>query len=228
MGRPYLNVAFSRQEDEVFTRYARDVLAGRYRGVKPAAVKARVEILRLHRKNPHARWAQAARSHTAVWLRIARLAGRMGRSRPDSPWVPEEDKVVERYARAVVSGRYQAVQAASVCSQELVRRRSSGAGRRWQVPWAAAHRTLAAVAKRIKLKAHALGWNTSRKLWSPAETAIVRRWARTYAANRWQQDVGTGQAAVRVLAAELARQGYRRTELACRLRVQRILRTENQ
>ena len=224
LGRPYLNVAFSPREDEIFTRYARDVLAGRYRGVKQAADKARVEILRLHRQNPNARWAQARRSHTAVWLRIARLARRMGRSRPDSPWDPDEDRVVERYARAVARGRYEAKQVAGQCSRELERRRSSGASRKQQVPWAIAHRTLSAVTRRILLKAHALGWNTGRKSLAPEETAIVMRWARTYAASRWQKSVGTGRAAVQAAVAELARHGYRRTETACQERLQKVLR----
>ena len=222
LGRPYVNVAFSPEEDEVLSRYARDVLAGRYSGIKAAAIKARPEILRLHRMKPLARWAEAERNHSAIWKRIALLANELGRSRPGSRWMPEEDRIVERYARAVAAGRDDARQAAGKCWQVFARRRSGGARRKGRIPWAAAHRTLRTVRNRIASRAHELGWGTQQKPWSPEETAIVRRWAKRYALNPWRRDADTGQTPVQLIVAELARRGYQRTANACLLRVRLI------
>ena len=208
LGRPYVNVAFSPEEDEVLTRYARDVLAGRYSGIKAAAIRARPEILRLHRIKPLALWARAERNHSGVWKRIALLANELGRSRPGSRWMPEEDRIVERYARAVATGRYDARQAAGKCWQVFARRRTGSARRKGRIPWAAAHRTFRAVRNRIASRAHEVGWNRGSKSWSPAETAILRRWARRYALNPWRRDADTGQTVIQAVVAELARQGY--------------------
>ena len=223
LGRPYVNVAFSPEEDRVLTRYARDVLAGRCCGIKQAAIRARPEILRLHRMKPLARWAKAERNHSAIWKRIALLANELGRSRPGSRWMPEEDGIVERYASAVAAGRYDAIQAAGKCWQVFARRRTGGARRKGRIPWAAAHRTLRTVRNRITSRAHELGWGTQRKPWSPEETAILRRWSLRYALNPRRRDADTGRTAIQAIVAELARQGYQRTANACGLRMRLAL-----
>ena len=223
MGRPFLNIALSPEEDRVLARYAHKVLAGTYPGVKQAAKRARVEIMRLHRENPTAHWAHARRSHNAVYLRIARLAATLGRSRPNSPWTHDEDAVIERFARAVVSGRFEhAKQAAQKCWVELSRRRRQPGKRRGALPWAPAPRTMGSVRMRLRIRLAALDWSKCQPAWSRAETVIARRWMRKRADARRRKRSLSWRVAAQAMKRELARMGYRRTEEACLVRAKKL------
>ena len=224
LGWLYVNLAWSAPESRILNRHARGVLTGRYASTEQAARVARSEIDRLHRLNPTERWALARRSRTAVEVRIYRVASSLGRARPNSPWTSPEERVIERFARALVRGRFpDGEHAARECWIELARKRSLPPKGKGGVPMAPATRTLKAVAFRLLTRATAAGWDGHCVRWSPAEMKIAEKWAWQVRSPRRQRGTLACRAAARALMLELKRHGYGRSYGACRVSLRKLL-----
>lgn len=115
----------------------------------------------------------------------AGLPGRLWR------WTPREDRITDRYARAVARGEYPGVwKAVGDCRRELER---SG--------WSPIPRTASAVKRRLLPRTRAAGWKPRDVRQTPAEKRVVDRFARQVAAGR----IASAQAALSPCRRELAR-----------------------
>jgi hypothetical protein len=225
LGWLYVNLAWSAPESRILNRYAREVLAGRFATTELAARAARREIERLHRLNQTKRWAMARRSRTAIEVRIHRVANSLGRARPSSPWTAEEDRVIERFARALASGRFpDGEHAARECWVKLAQQRVLPPKGNGRLPMASATRALKAVALRLLTRAKAVGWDGHCTRWSPAEMKVTEKWARQLWSTREQRGVLYYRVAGQALQLELKRHGYSRSYVACKESLMKLLR----
>lgn len=125
-----LRVHGDRAETATLKRYVRALMEGHYRDTWSAARACVRALARLHLPGP-----VVSRTPKAVRDRLVLLARSLGWSKSATRWRPEERRILERYVRALVNGRYaSAAPAARDCSAELdqlhrrLRRESSTRG----------------------------------------------------------------------------------------------------
>jgi hypothetical protein len=125
-----LRVHWDRAETATLRRYVRALMEGHFRDTWSAARACLRALARLHRPGP-----AVSRTPKAVRDRLVLLARSLGWSQSATRWLPEERRILERYVRALVSGRYVSPSlAARDCSAELdrlhrrLRRESSTCG----------------------------------------------------------------------------------------------------
>jgi hypothetical protein len=156
MGRDPAPPSWSRHEAQVARRFAAAVLAGRYPTVSAAVPDCR----RVLSSIPHAH----RRTAIAVRAKLEELSRTMGRPNPEPRWSTDEDRVLGRYARAVVQGKYVSVAAAVTdCLKALDRTATPG------------RRQAGGVLSRLRDRTRALGRKQPRQDWSPEENAVVDR-----------------------------------------------------
>jgi len=216
LGMPRLLVRWTRAEDRVLHAYTRSVLEGEYPRTT-AAAKACIEELRRLRKTDRARFP-APRSLRQVCARIDRFALGYGVPHRASTFATNEMRVIDRYARLIVTGRYKApLAAARRCYPEL-RRLWQKAARRIKPPLKrVVGRDFEAVHARMILRAHELGYRGApRRRWLPAERRIAAKWLRRYQQFLGSDTPWTISDTALSLHEDLFRSGFRRTEEACR------------
>jgi hypothetical protein len=177
---------WSNEEVAVARRHASKLLGHSYRDLAEAAAHCRQELSRLHAtSSAHA--AKPARPLTGI---IHKLSGMV---RADCPtwsayrWSPDEDRVVRRYAAAVVAGRYPDVKAASkACRADLERlyRQSKGV-ERWPVGW----RSETGISIRIAAVSRALGRPRSHNQVTPDEAPVIERYVTRLACGQFESVV---------------------------------------
>ncbi len=146
---------------------------------------------------------------------LGRRAVGLGRPLPDA-WQPDEDKVIRRFARAVLDARHSDVEAAArACRRALGRLR-----RGWRTTDPArfrrtAPRTVIATRNRLLELTHSFGERWPKSGWTPAELKACRRWVRWYMACRTRRGLRTWNAAAEGLCEELDQLRSRRTVGAC-------------
>jgi hypothetical protein len=122
LGRPFLSLPWSPGERLLADSYARKLGLGQFRNAWDAAVCCARDLDRLRREHPGARWAQMRRTTLAAWAQIWQRADRLGLKWTEAFWIPAEERIIDRYARDVVLGRYPSVsRAAPDCWRELER-----------------------------------------------------------------------------------------------------------
>ena len=120
LGRPFLSLPWSPGERLLADSYARKLGLGEFRNAWEAALCCARDLDRLRREHPGARWAQMRRTTLAVRAQIWQRADRLGLKWTDALWIPAEERIIDRYARDVVLGRYPSVsRAAPDCWREL-------------------------------------------------------------------------------------------------------------
>jgi hypothetical protein len=154
---------------------------------------------------------------TAATLRgiLGRRAVRMGRPLPDA-WRPDEDRVIRRFARAVLDARHADVEsAARACCRALGRLR-----RGWRTTDPArfrrtSPRTVIGTRNRLLELTHSFGERWPKSGWTAKELQACRRWVRWYMRCRTVRGLRTWNAAAEGLCEELVQLRSRRTVGAC-------------
>ena len=114
-------------ETATLRRYVQALIEGHFRDTWSAARACLRDLARLQRPGP-----VVSRTPKAVRDRLVLLARKLGWSQSATRWLPEERRILERYVRALVNGRYASASlAAEDCSADLDRlhrrlRRESG------------------------------------------------------------------------------------------------------
>jgi len=161
-------------EGQVIDRYARAVVAGEYPNVLAAVPECQVA---LRRANP-----QIQRLSGGVKNRLRARTHELGRNKAWRAWTPEEDAVVDRYARAVFAGRYRHVgQAAPDCTAAIEKLwQSLPAGSRPSTP-------RPEYSVHLHMSRHASGLGLRRtSSWREGELRVVDRYARGVVEHRYR------------------------------------------
>jgi hypothetical protein len=112
-----LRIHWDRAETATLNRYVGALMEGQFRDTWSAARACLRVLARLHRPGP-----AVSRTPKAVRDRLVLLARKLGWSQSATRWLPEERRILERYVRALVTGRYASPSlAAKDCSAELDR-----------------------------------------------------------------------------------------------------------
>lgn len=113
------------------------------------------------------------RTHEAIRYKIRDESARMGRQPSRKHWTPAEERVIDRFARAVVRHRYRdATAAARDCGDALAR---------LDLPY---YRTPLTIAARIGRRALKYGRKKIRVIWTPEENRLLKELA-------WKVSSGT-------------------------------------
>ncbi len=169
-----LYTPWSAEEEAVFERHVRALVAGRFEDAKTAARACHREIKRLWRRQPASRRAAIPRTERAILSRMyARAASTSWQGR-QMHWSEGEQAILKQYVDALVQGRYSgAWEAARACREELEREfgRRISSGR-------ALHRSVEAVYDRLHRLANKHGWTRAETRLLPQEHRILERHAR--------------------------------------------------
>jgi hypothetical protein len=150
---------WSRKERRVLDRFVRSYLAGRYPTLLGAAGACAQEFGRLMRLHPEQRWAATPRTVKALATKIRKSAILAGWEPIRFKWTQQEERICDRYARALARHRYIDLrQAADDCRRELSQRRRRGR---------------AAVLDRLGRRAREFGWAQADVLWLPHERRVM-------------------------------------------------------
>jgi hypothetical protein len=167
-----LNTEWSSAEDRVVTRFARDLLKGRYASVQQAAVACTREFERHAGRRKGSR-AWKPRTLGSVANRVNLLSHKIGRPAWRTRFRPWEQEVIDDYVQALAGGRYLSLlRAAQDCCQDLNRLRREHRADRTVV------RKVYPIRWQLSKRARALGWNWLAERWTPEERRIVDRYVR--------------------------------------------------
>jgi hypothetical protein len=201
--RHSIPAAWPEPERRIVDRYVREVIQGRFESVNAAARACLDELRRLRATGRYVLPPKALRTiagvRGAIWrsTHAARFHGLNTR------WTPPEDRVIVRYARALIRRRYGTVhEAARECAREFERLRAGRSG----TAWAAVPRNLKAIESRLYRRALAAGHVRWRFHLTPVEQAVYDRYARALADGRYRDVTWAARACLKVLG-RLRRQG---------------------
>jgi hypothetical protein len=216
-GRPLLVFPWSAEELKIVDRYGRALGRGDFKDLHQAARAAVGDLARLHEENPHESWSRVHRTWKATRLRMWYRVHDLGLLWTDRQWTAEEKRILERYARMFMAGRYRKMMsAAGDCQRELTRRYNAIQRRRFGQAWAPQPRSLTIVYERLRMRTSALGRPRISNAWRPAELRLARKWARRSAVPRSKV---TATEASRQLRSELRRSGFNRGPATCHAQV---------
>jgi hypothetical protein len=179
-GRPPRGVRYTREERQLFSSHAQQLMDGKYRdtGAAGQACLQAHEKMRAGLSSP-----LPARPLHRICRAIAKAARALGRLPARDRWTPDELRVVKRYARGVTSGRYkQLEEAARACRAELAGRHTAGS-----------------TSVRIRSHAVELGWTGACTGWSDSENKIADRFARAIIDGRYPGCVAATDDCLRAL-----------------------------
>jgi len=192
--RPYLHALsrgwplkwWSEEEVAIARRHASKLLSHSYRDLAEAAVHCRQELDRLRATSP-AHAGKPARAQIGV---IHKLSGMVRAACPAWSayrWSPAEDRVVRRYAAAVVAGRYPDIKVASeACRADLERLyRRAKSLERWPAGW----RSENSVSIRIAMLSRALGRPRAHNQVTPDEAPVIERYVTALARGQFESVV---------------------------------------
>ncbi len=201
--RQGIPAAWPEPERKLVDRYVRGVIQGRFVSANVAAQACFDELRRLRAKGRYALPSKALRTIAGVRGVIWRNT-RAGRFHGlNTRWTPPEDRVIARYARALIRRRFLTVhEAALECSHEFERLRAGESG----PAWAAVTRNLKAIETRLYRRALAAGYVRRRFRVTPAEHAVYNRYARSLADGRYRNLAWAARDCLKALV-RLRRQG---------------------
>ena len=189
LGRQISDV-WRRDERQIVRRSARDLLERRYRSVPAAARVCERELDRLRRMQPRGERRLQRRTRAAIRHMIALEAQGMRRRWSGTVWTPQELRVVERFARAFMNGRYRQLStAARDCVQALDRLRL----RYPHASWLAARRGLPGVYAWLLRLTAKKGRVMMTGKFSPEERRVLTVYARALLAGRYRTALDAAQ-----------------------------------
>jgi hypothetical protein len=213
-----------RETDErLYRRYLELLIEGRYKRVRDAAEACAVQFRRLHGR-------VRERSATAIYTRMNHEVSRLGLPRFKGETTPEEQRLIEVYARAADRGEYRNwLLAAEACLAQLrqlyLRARRAGPV---QVRRVSGH-TLSTVHSRLIETAHRLGLlGVGGRDWTRDEQKVCDAWVKWYERHRRAVRPPMWRDAAEGLQEELQQRGYGRTVCACKSRLQETRRHQQQ
>jgi hypothetical protein len=178
LGRTPLGQRWTPAEAAIADRFARDLVRGKYARMGLAVTACRQELA--------AGGFPVRRTHPAVHYQLSERGQKMGWDPANPNFTPKENQVLDRFAQAVVGGRYRtSAEAAPDCRRELHRVRPE------------AIRSDTALATNLRGRVRAMGRVQTKNPWSGAEDRVISRYARLVALGRYD---GAKQAAVECLA----------------------------
>ncbi len=199
LGRPLRYLHWSSAQTHVAERFAQAVVAGRYADVNAAVPDCRKALKQAGLQIPAAR--------TAIAAKLWRLTERYGRLRRYVGWAAGEEEVAERFARAVLTGRYRHVtEAVSDCRKALDRLGLPG------------RRTPTGVRHHLNKTARRLGRPLVSVKWSTTEEEIISRFARAVVQREYRTIATAAPVACRALSALGLQFGRTRQAVVDRLR----------
>jgi len=212
MGNPPKGLPWSATEDRVLRRFARAFVEGRQESAADAA-RACQKALR----------SRQARPFSGVMSRLLVLAHDWGVPASRFRWMGIEDRIVDRHARRVLSGRTKSFrQATRACVVELRRlheqlklkspvRLRTVPGRRFE-----------GVNTRLVNRAHELGYRgPRRRSWNRVEVLLLDKWLRRYEYYRSSKSPWSLSATAASLYEDIGAHGFRRTFIACKTAVRK-------
>jgi hypothetical protein len=213
------------RERLLLDEYARRAASGRNVGLKKLVDECHARIVSVYERFASSRTpprvGYAPPNRIAVESYIERQAPRLGR-RLMSAWHRDEDVVVDRYAQALLDGKYERADFAAVaCGRALARLR-----RRWRTTAPERYsRSLArsdeAVHTRICELAHAHRRTWPKAAWTEQELQVLRKWIPWYRKYRRSRAFSALQTVADGAQEELERINCRRTADACYGRFQK-------
>ena len=207
---------WNREERAVAERYARELAEGRYSGNCEAGRKCLAELRRLPVHHLH--------SLSAVTTRVAAIAASSDIPRARAHWTTDEKGIIERYACAVLAGKYAGpAQATEDCYRDFCRlvalHRQKGGG----LLGDNVGRTRQAVQYQLVKRVRALGRHGQPLVrWSQSERRICESWVRWFTKHcvpgrRHPMDVASEG-----LRDELAEAGFSRSLSGCQHRLRKL------
>ena len=199
IGRPLRRVRYTREESQLFSRYARRLASGRYATVADAARACFAAHRQLKPSPP-------LRPFYGIYQTIETASCKLGRTPVFRPMSAKGVIIMRQYAKAVADGRYPDVVAALPdIRADLPDKRSASC-----------------IARRVRELARALGWSPAHVRWSDAENGIAERFAKAVVAGVY---VGPSAAVDDCLAALRATGMRSRSRNEVRYRLSRRLRS---
>lgn len=196
-GRRLKYTRWSAAECRIVDRFARRLAAGRYACANAAVGDCRKALTQA-----------GLRDHLGertIGNKLRHRSRLLGRRSVFLHWLPRQNRIAARFARAVVKGRYpHATAAVADCAAAM---KAGGEPVRY---------SRQAVAAKLWRLARDLGLEPRAARWTGPEMAVARKWARKYYLYK------TGQARMGLctiagmMQAELSRVGYVRTFYACK------------
>jgi hypothetical protein len=178
-----------------------------------AARECHLRLRRLARRTARLSVPSHRRTYSTILTYLLRRLHAVGRTR-STHWLPEENRIVERFALHLVQGKYRDTQAAlPACCRALSRCR----GRLRQVrgrEFVLQRRTRAGVLDRLFRASRRLNQPRPGTKWTPAEEAACGSWLRWYDRHRSPRPGALRQAAAGLME-ELQEMSSRRTIGAC-------------
>ena len=194
----YTRCLWSDEEDHIVDRYAAALANGRYRDISDASRACEQDLRKLGASplKDDADHPGTARIHPfgSIRRRLRERQAVLGLRWTGKCLSPDEERVLSRFVRALVKGRYHdAARAASDCAGELAR----------LGPTVGRARPLTArnIARRIYVRAHdsRRPWGYTR--WSPHDDRVVKSYARAFV----RGEFATTELAARACRKELCR-----------------------
>jgi hypothetical protein len=183
----------------IVDHYANALLAGAFGTVSKAAREGRQELERLHWNHPG---TGQRRTLNAVYTKITKRSREMGRLPVSGKWSPEEERLVNSYARARLRGKYQSAMATARAYQLDL----DGLRKRYpRARWLAVRRTLNSIHWRVLCRLHELGALRPFSHWSGMEERLLDHYARRLLKGEWRN----GKTAARELRQEMERRRKR-------------------
>ena len=154
-GRPLRRVRYTREERQLFSRYARRLASGTYATVSDAARACFAAHRQLKPSPP-------SRPFHGIYRTIETASCKLGRTPVFRPMSAKGVLIMRRYAKAIADGRYpDAVAALPDIRADLPDKRSASC-----------------IVHRVRELARELGWSPAQARWSDAENEIAERFAK--------------------------------------------------
>jgi hypothetical protein len=215
LSRPWARTKWSSGDMSIAERYARAVVRGEYATLQDAALACHRELAGLNASA--AGEVGTPRSLGAVRARMDEIAWALGRTK--SPrWSDAEQRVVNRYLRALYAGRFPYIRpAADACARELQRLSGCTTGRSRARRDSAGRRTADAVYHAMVQKVMNLGLPRYKGESTPDELRLFEKYAREVSAGRFRDCIEAARACVEELRLLYAEAGRRSSLLGVRL-----------
>jgi len=180
----YAKARWSREDEQVLRRYAQSFVAGRYPSARQAAALCQREIEQ--RDGANLRRGVLRRTYYGYYAKLLELARSMGLPCRQRAWEPAERRVLERYVRRLLAGKYKYTRdIAAACARELAEidacatRRAKGSRQRPARSEKAVYSELTRIVASAKLPRY-------KAPWTRPELDVLERYARATARGKYR------------------------------------------